>query len=1159
MDRFVHLSVRTAHSLLTGAMRPRDLAMRAAELGQAAVAVTDVAEIPVVETHEASKAAGIRPIYGTTLWTWPDISCPPSAEGAPGGHPVVLLAQDETGYRNLCRLITVARGHAYGHPRIDAATLRAHRDGVIALSGPPLGWAELDDDVATWHMQVLVEAMGRDQVYVEVTDYQGGDEVRLTARARAMAAQLGLPCVATNDCRYLDRRGAVTLATLYATSDGSLSASHRPGDQQFVKSRAEMEELFGSEELDRTLEVADRCRYQLTTDTFHFPRTDPPADLDGDRAAQWRWLQDAFPRAHHAAAHPIDPPRTSRDGWSVVETFFAAYARAGLDARLSSIEASRHPTYRERLEFEIGVIREMGFSGYMCVVAEFINWAKSEGIPVGPGRGSVGGCLVAWSMGITDLDSIRFDLVFERFLNPGRVSMPDIDVDFSQARREEVITHVRDRYGHDCVAQIATLMAFKPRLALKDAARAISVGFDEANAWTRMIPDVGSLSEAATDERVTRRLADPVFSRAWGLATCIEGLVRQSGTHAAGVVIGDRPLVDYAPMQVEADTTTMLADMHAVETLGLVKFDFLGLTTLDILRQAADTVLETTGHPVDLQAIPLDDPPTFALLARGDTTGTFQLESKGMQDLVRRVAPDHIEHVIALVALYRPGPLQSGLVDQFVECRHGRSQISYLWPTLRPILEPTYGAIVYQEQVLQIARDLAGYTLSEADLMRRAIGKKKADEMARQREKFVAGCVRVSQMPPELAEELFDIIDKFSGYSFNRAHSAGYGILAYWTAWFRAHHPREFMASVLSWEGQEVKRSAYVQEVRRMGIRVLPPDVNLSSRGFTISKDAIRYGLGAVKGLGTRGLAAILAARAAGGPFSSPLDFGARTRANKTILESLAYSGAFDAMNVARPDVLALARPPKKKRARKTTQVELPGLVPAAPARPESAPAPAPTIPFTWSRRMDLEMRALGTWLTGHPLDRFGTLPQQVRSSTLTEVAQASPRSSVTLVGVVGKVHALRTGNGDRMAFLTLSDEAGWTEVVVFPSAWARVSPWVGAGVAVLVRGRVDRPDEESCSVIVDDIEDLDEVRTRRTRAITIRLDLSAIHADTLPRVESALRTWPGNARVTVRAFDPEIGVAVASLPTRYSVIPCPELFDALEQATGDPRAVISV
>jgi DNA polymerase-3 subunit alpha len=781
---FCHLRVRSYYTLMDGVAGPKTIVSKVKDRGQKHVAVTDAGNLcAAIELHGAAKAKGIHAVHGVELWTYPRglEAIPRDRADAPDdqGWHLALLVMNEEGWRNACQLVTTAIRNVHYRPRIDLPLLRRHAKGLFCLTGGrfgPIGRHPVEE--ATAIVTELADVFGQDRIAVELQDHGLRHEEGLVHRARTVAARLGLPRVATNDVRYVDPFDAPLLDVLNANAIGrpvhGLNDLGADTDQLYLKTAEEMAAVgFSEDELAMSVRIAERCDFSLRTGTNHFPQSDPPPEAPPEE--RWRWLVEHFP-----------PPKAfgevrdvTVEGWTDTERYFLQYARRGLDLRLEHVSEGEHPTYRARLEDEAALIRKMGFPAYMLIVAEFINWSKDNGIPIGPGRGSAAGSLVAFAMRITDVDPIRYNLLFERFLNPARVSMPDIDVDFCQERREEAIQHVRDRYGEECVGQIMTFGAIKAKAAFKSVARALQIHFMDANEISAWIGDAKNLVEAEADPRIRPLVqGSPTYRNVYSMAKALEGTPVQTGAHAAGVVIASQPLVSFLPIHrvVEKDGDTVHVrdvvgtDMKGAETIGLIKFDFLGLKTLDVIRLALDYVEARHGTRPDMAEIPVDDVAVYELLARGDTLGVFQVESHGMRDLLRRLKPDGIEDVIALLALYRPGPLSSGMVDDFVERKHGRKVVEYPYPTLEPVIRQTYGVMVYQEQIMQVAQVLAGYSLAEADLLRRAMGKKKPEEMAAQKGKFLEGA-KANGVPEATAVKIFELIDYFSGYGFNRCLS----------------------------------------------------------------------------------------------------------------------------------------------------------------------------------------------------------------------------------------------------------------------------------------------------------------------------------------------------------------------------------------------------
>ncbi|HHH47058.1 MAG TPA: DNA polymerase III subunit alpha, partial [Thiotrichales bacterium] len=856
---FVHLRVHSEYSLVDGLVRIKPLMQAVASAGMPAVAVTDRNNLfAMVKHYRAALAAGIKPIIGADLWLAnPDDPLTP--------FELVLLCQDRTGYLNLAELLSRAylEGQHRGVPMVDPAWIEGHSEGLIALSGGRRGdvGAALvagDEALAERRLQHWL-ALFPDRFYLELQRTGRAGEAECNRGSVALAAALDVPVVATNDVRFLRPEDFEAHEVRVCIHEGrTLDDPHRPreySEQQYLRSPQEMAELFSDipEALENSVEIARRCNYRLSLGKHYLPDFPVP------------------------------------DGMSMDE-YFRQQAREGLERRLAVLfpedtperEAKIAP-YRERLETELDVIIQMGFPGYFLIVADFIQWAKANGVPVGPGRGSGAGSLVAYALTITDLDPIAYDLLFERFLNPERVSMPDFDVDFCMEGRDRVIDYVAERYGRDRVSQIITYGSMAAKAVVRDVGRVLGHPYGFVDRIAKLIPfEVGmTLDKALAQEEELQRLVeeDEEVAAIIEMAKSLEGLARNAGKHAGGVVISPSRLTDFTPIYCEEGSTSLVTqlDKDDVEAVGLVKFDFLGLRTLTIIDWALKTInaeREARGEPpVDIARIPLDDEATFRLLKDCRTTAVFQLESSGMKDLIRRLQPDSFEDIVALVALFRPGPLQSGMVDDFINRKHGRQKVEYPHPALEPILKPTYGVILYQEQVMQIAQVLAGYTLGGADLLRRAMGKKKPEEMAKQRAIFVSGATERG-VDEATATYIFDLMEKFAGYGFNKSHSAAYALVSYQTAWLKAHYPAAFMAAVLSSDMDNTdKVVTLIDECRDMGLGVVPPDINRSGYRFVAAGGEILYGLGAIKGVGQSAIEAMLEARDRDGPFRDLFDF----------------------------------------------------------------------------------------------------------------------------------------------------------------------------------------------------------------------------------------------------------------------------------------------
>ncbi|MCS6799887.1 MAG: DNA polymerase III subunit alpha [Myxococcota bacterium] len=1163
MPGFVHLHVHSQYSLLDGAARLSALVRRARDLGMPALALTDHANMfGAIPFHQACEEAGVAPILGCELdVTLADLNEPAAREA----HHLVVLAASDQGYRNLVHVVSQGwvRGMAHGTPRVDLALLRERRAGLVALTGCLGGVLaqqvlQRGPEAGRNTLAVLRETFEPGSLFVELQDHGLPEQGPLVEILVELARDLGLPLVATNDCHYVIREDARTQLVLQCIGTGRTLAEarrlHHGADEMYLKSADEMAARFSTlpEALANTLRIAEMCAGRVQ------PRSAPK-----------------LPR------FAVPEGRTEPD-------LLRELAERGLQHRLEQKRRRHEPfderAYWQRLEHELDCIVRMGFAGYFLVVQEFIVWARDRGIPVGPGRGSGAGSLVAWALRITDLDPIRYGLLFERFLNPERVSMPDFDVDFCMDRRDEVLQHVRERYGETSVGQIATFHLLKSRSVVRDVGRVLGMTAAEAGAIAALVPEpvqgkTKSIREALEQEpRLRERYEkEPAVRELLDTAMGLEDLTRHAGMHAAGVVISEGPLWDHVPVFCpEPGTLVTQYSKDDVEAAGLVKFDFLGLKTLTVIDRCARLVSARPDRtePFRIEDIPLDDPATFALLASGETTNVFQLESAGMQQLFKQLRPDRFEDIVAAVALYRPGPLQSGMVDEFVQRKHGRRPIDVPHPCLEPLLRETYGVIVYQEQVMQAAQVMAGYSLGGADLLRRAMGKKKPEEMARQKAVFIAGA-RARGHAEADAERVFDIIDKFAGYGFNKSHSAAYALLTYQTAYLKAHYPVEFVCATLSADRDRTDKVVRtIAEARAMGITVLPPDVNESGADFTVVYDpsaeravrcppdepvcwrgrlrdpmnpTIRFGLGGVRGLGQAALEAIFEARQAEDgtrqPFTDLFDFAARVdlrRVNRHVLEALVQCGAFDAVHapagIGRARLCAaidaaLERGRRIVAERNTGQTSLLGLLGAEASRRTASrggtdfPAVEP-----WDHRETLarEKATLGFYISGHPLDRWASELRRFCTATTATLGAFPEGAEVTVGGLVEDFRERNARRGGRVAFFVLDDGHGRVEVVVRSRQLEAtgVRALLGRGDPVLVRGTVQRDrvgnDEEGAPVdvelrlVLEEVQPLAEAFATRARAVRVQLAIERLDRGRLEALREALRRHPGSCPVTI-------------------------------------------
>ncbi len=1175
---FAHLHVHSQYTLLDGAVSPKDLVAKAHTLGQPAIALTDRCNLyGAVEFFKAAKGKGLQPIIGAEITVQPEGIAFQDPKGILGGWSVVLLVENQAGYRNLCHLITRAifDGMHY-RPRVDLELLAEHHEGLIALTSGlkgPVGRALVQGqpDQAQPRLEQLQAIFGSDHLFLELQDFGLPQQDEANRLCRDLGQILGIATVVTNPVHYLEPTDVVTQHVLHAIGMGEALDTpdryHSPTDQAYLKSEEELREIFPDDgpAIERTTEIAERCVFEFQFDTYHFPATTPPdTQPDADTDNNWAYFYKAFPPPRDFGlpdpAHAI-PPRPP--GAGNMNGYFRWYGTEGLKLRLQHISPEEHPVYWERLERELGIIIHMQFPAYLLIVAEFINWSKDNGIPVGPGRGSAAGSLVAYAMRITDVDPIRFTLLFERFLNPERVSMPDIDVDFCQDRREEAIEHVRLKYGSPLVSQIITYGKLKAKLAIRDVARVASLTFNDADRIAKLVPnEINITLDDAMREESFRVLveSDPRVKRVVNLAKLVEGMCRQTGIHAAGVVIADKPLVEYAPLYRDSAEggPVVQYEMKAAESVGLIKFDFLGLKTLDQIRDAVALIERNTGERIDMALIPLDDPKPYALLSKGDSLGVFQVESDGMQKLLQRLQPQSIEEAVALIALYRPGPLQSGMVDDFVECKHGRKAITYPLPQLEEILKPTYGVVLYQEQVMQVAQILSGYSLGEADLLRRAMGKKKKEEMDKQAVRFLDGAAK-NDIPAETATHIFELLAKFAGYGFNKSHSAAYGLISYQTAWLKAHHRAEFMAALMSIEADNTdKVLIYIRDCQRAGLQILPPDVNHSFTAFDVpadARDTIRYGMGAVKNVGSAAVEAIVQAReAVGGSFRDlphfldSVDLG---KLNKRVLEHLIKAGAFDFTGLTRSAMFdgldgAIRVAQRTQETRNSGQTSLFG----------GAVAPPPAYRFSdrgeWptGERLSNEKEALGFFLSGHPLEPYMKdlarhtsctlegLPRFASDHGLSSKGGFRRAVEVNVAGVVSASRAIRSKRGGRMAFVTLSDPMGTVECTFFSEAWEQSREALQSDQPVIIRGKIEqREGQELPSIRAESAELAAEVLGRSTRAVVLALAHSELDPSRCASLVALLSAhtgscscrlhidYQGRALVKLR-FPPHRGVA---------------------------------
>ncbi|MEM9481392.1 MAG: DNA polymerase III subunit alpha [Verrucomicrobiota bacterium] len=1059
---FVHLHVHTEYSLLDGAARVKDLTKKAAEMGMPAIAMTDHGNLfGAVDFQQAAQKNGIKPIIGCEIYLAPgSMHEKKQIPGRRNSTHLTMLAKDEEGYRNLVKLVSMAHLEGqYYKPRVDKEALEKHAKGLVAMSGCLASEIntfiqEEQIDKARESVGQFVDIFGKDDFYLELHDH--GMEAQQVCNRQLMkfAKEFGLKLVAANDVHFLSREDHDAHDVMICIGTGKLQLDEnrlRYSSEVHLKTAAEMRALFSEvpEACDNTLEIAEKCNFEMkldATSTDKYPQFDP-VDDDGN------------------------PVNLSR------ESYFEKLCREGLEKRYGKEKAESDAELKERLEYEIGIIEKMGFISYFLITSDFIRWAKRNDIPVGPGRGSAAGSLVAYCLDITDLDPIRFGLIFERFLNPERVSPPDVDVDFCQSRRGEVIEYVRQKYGERCVSHIITFGTLGAKSVVRDVGRVLGWGYNDADRIAKMIPaELGmTLSKA---KEVNPELAaalenEQATSELWQYSTSLEGLTRGTGVHAAGVVIGDRPLDEHVPLTRgnEGEVVTQYA-MNPLTELGMLKMDFLGLKTLTVIQDAVDLIRVHTPD-FDIADVSLDDENAYDLLNRGETTGVFQLESSGMVSLCKQFGVNRIEDIIALIALYRPGPME--LIPDFIARKKGKTEVKYLHPLLEEVSEETYGILIYQEQVQKAANLLAGYSLGEADLLRRAMGKKKVEEMVKQRLKFVEGCDKVNGISEVHANKIFDLLEKFAGYGFNKSHSAAYGLISYHTAFLKANYPVEFMAALLSNEINNTdKISVFVNECKRMGIDILPPDVNRSRLKFApeaasngkTEKRAIRFGLAAVKNVGQAAMECAITEREASGEFESIDKFAERVDGkslNKKILEALIKAGAFDfgkeeraSMFARLEGIVSAANAVQKDKA--AGQGSLFGDDAAFGAA--SPVAGASRIDFEpWSKEEMLanEKDLLGFYVTGHPLDSFREAIETREIVMLCDLEELQDGQRYRFATFISEIEVRYTKKDSRaFATMVIEDFTGQSEVVVWPENFEKSRELLEKGAVIDITAKVE-------------------------------------------------------------------------------------------------------
>ena len=1157
---FVHLHVHSQYSLLDGACRIDGLVEAAKRHRMPALAITDHGNLfGVIEFYDACMKNGVKPIIGVETYIAPGSRHEKESKGIQeASYHLILLAKNEEGYRNLLKLISIANLEGfYYRPRIDKEILSQHSKGLMCLSSCLQGevshlLARNETAKATKAAQELAQLFAKGDFYLEIQDHGIAQQRKIIPGMVALSKELGLPLVATNDLHYLEKSQAraheVLLCIQTQTTLDDPKRFRFDTDEFYFKSPEEMLSLFGElkEALFATREIAEKANVELDFTQLHLPQFTPP---EGE--SQGSYLK------------------------KLVEQ--------GLNRRYPNAD----DRIRQRVEHELGIIVKTGFTSYFLITWDVVHFAKSKGIPVGPGRGSAAGSVVSYCLGITNLDPMQHDLIFERFLNPDRVSMPDIDIDFCYERRGEVFEYVTEKYGKGNVAQVITFGTMQAKAVVRDVARALGFSYPEADRIAKLIPfELNMTLKRALDlvpELKALYRLDPRIAQLIDTSRVLEGLTRHASTHAAGVVIADGDLSNYVPLfKTSDDQVTTGYAMEALEKIGLLKMDFLGLRTLTVIEEASKLIGEGRQTPFDIEEIPLDDSNTFCMLTRGESTGVFQLESGGMRDLLRRLKPERFQDLIALVALFRPGPIGSGMVDDFIRRRHGLIQVSYDHPSLEPILKDTYGVCVFQEQVMRIAHEVAGFTLAQADVLRRAMGKKTPEVMEQARGRFISGCVKTG-VNRRIAEKIFDKIEYFAGYAFNRSHSAAYALISYRTAFLKANFSVEFMTALLTSERDNTEKIAqYIEEARRIGIQILPPDVNASFARFTVgrpvlsdvcpstgsgrteSKGAIRYGLLGIKNVGEKAIESIIQARNETGPLSSLVSFCEQVDSrlvNRKVIESLIKCGAFDGLKLHRSQLMAILEQAMELGA--TRQKETQGgqlsffdVFGHAGGSKGHGQLNIPSLEeWPEPQRLAFEKALLGFYLTGHPLARYEQFLKLYTSTTTAGLNGLQEGQEVTLGGVITKLKVTTTKRGnERMAILSFEDFHGSVEVLIFPKVLPQVEAHLKVDEVVLVSGRAslreDRP-----KLLAQEVIPLEQAWARRAQSIQIRL-LPTLERKILETLKETLAAHPGEIPVELTLANGKNGGVRIAVSDTLRVSPSPELFQALLRLVG-PEAIV--
>ena len=1145
MSNFVHLHLHTSYSLLDSSIRHEPLIKRAAEFGMPAVAMTDHGNMfGAVEFYNTAKKHGIKPILGCEVYVAPESRHEKKSKDSlrDASYHLILLSKNETGYKNLLRLITLGYLEGfYYKPRIDKELLAEHSEGLIALSSCIRG--EVAHNVnrenvprATKVAAKYAEIMGPENFYLELQNHGLENQDRINKEITGIGKKLDIPIVATNNCHYLNKEDFRAHEILLCLQTGkTISDPYRmqyPAPEFYFKSPEEMTELFREipEAITNTLKIAERCELELEFDKLNLPD------------------------------YPVPESYT-------LETYLEEISRKGLKDRFVELEKLGidfdRSIYEKRLEEELGIIQRMGYPGYFLIVWDFIKYAKEKGIPVGPGRGSAAGSVVAYALKITDIDPMQYDLIFERFLNPERVSMPDIDIDFCMDGRDDVIKYVTEKYGgNQNVTQIITFGSMNAKGVIRDVGRVLDMSYGEVDKLAKLVPNKLNitLDDAFKEEKQFAKIRkeNNKVAELLDIAKSLEGLQRHCSTHAAGVVISSKALTEFCPLYKGGnDEVVTQYAMGSIEKLGLLKMDFLGLRTLTVIHNALKLIKQSQDKDLDISMIPLNDPATFKLLCASRTLGVFQLESSGMRDLLKKLKPDCFEDIIALLAMYRPGPLESGMVDDFVKRKHGTMELKFDLPQLENILKETQGVILYQEQVMKIASVLAGFSLGDADLLRRAMGKKKPEEMAAQREKFMEGA-QVNKIAVKKAQKIFDLMEKFAGYGFNKSHSAAYAQVSYQTAYLKAHYPLEFFGALITSDMDNTdKVLRYIHDCREMKISVQPPDVNLSDRDFSVSNNKLVFGLGAIKNVGTKAIDNIIEARQGLGNFKSLTELCESVDlqlANKRVFESLIKSGACDSLGENRAKMLkdlqaSMEQGQAKQRDKQLGQSSMFDTF----AEDSVSEKDNGSHVNEWDEmdRLKFEKESIGFYITGHPLDRFQKDLARFTDATSASVAEFGNNKAVSIAGIPIKHLPKITRKGDKMGIITLEDLHGSIEVILWPEIYAKVEPLLLTEEPILVKGQVDS-EGNMAKVIASEVFPLIQAKQRFQGRVMIHFRTLGLEKETLYAVKEILAANKGNNDTRLHFISPDNKERVVTVSEDLRIQPSDEVIEQIQSLLGE-------